>query len=140
LSALRRAARGRAGRPVTAGGRVRDGRVGHRLPRVPPVLVPGPAKAEGRAGPTDEAAGRGGSGGGGRGPGDRGGASRGEHVAVAGPLTGMSLHLFPTPVECQNCGTVVEDASAERCPRCGELLKERRTPARLAGVERRYDN
>jgi len=52
----------------------------------------------------------------------------------------MSLHLFSTPVECPHCGTVVDDPTVDRCPRCGELLKERRTPARLAGVERRYGN
>ena len=52
----------------------------------------------------------------------------------------MALHLFPTPVECTNCGMQVDDPTVDRCPRCGELLKERRTPSRLAGVERRYDN
>lgn len=50
----------------------------------------------------------------------------------------MSLHLFATPVECTTCGTVVDDPKADRCPGCGSLLKERRTPSRLAGVERRY--
>ncbi|HUE95533.1 MAG TPA: hypothetical protein VMN39_02690 [Longimicrobiaceae bacterium] len=52
----------------------------------------------------------------------------------------MSLHLFPTPVECKNCGTVVDDPSADHCPNCGKLLMERRTPSRLAGVERKYEN
>jgi uncharacterized paraquat-inducible protein A len=52
----------------------------------------------------------------------------------------MSLHLFSTPVECTNCGTVVEDPTVDRCPSCGKLLKERRTPSRLAGVEKRYSN
>lgn len=52
----------------------------------------------------------------------------------------MSLHLFPVPVECQRCGTVVDDPATDRCPECGELLKERRMPSRLAGVERKYAN
>jgi predicted RNA-binding Zn-ribbon protein involved in translation (DUF1610 family) len=52
----------------------------------------------------------------------------------------MSMHLFPTPVECTHCGTVVGDPMVDRCPTCGDLLKERRTPARLAGVERRHGN
>lgn len=52
----------------------------------------------------------------------------------------MALHLFPTPVECKKCGNVVDDPSADHCPKCGELLKERRTPSRLAGVERKYEN
>lgn len=52
----------------------------------------------------------------------------------------MALHLFPTPVECKNCGTVVDDASLDHCPNCGKLLMERRTPSRLAGVERKYEN
>lgn len=52
----------------------------------------------------------------------------------------MALHLFPTPVECKNCGNVVKDPSTDRCPKCGELLMERRTPSRLAGVERKYEN
>jgi predicted RNA-binding Zn-ribbon protein involved in translation (DUF1610 family) len=52
----------------------------------------------------------------------------------------MALHLFPTPVECKNCGTVVDDPTTDHCPQCGKLLKERRTPSRLAGVERKYDN
>lgn len=52
----------------------------------------------------------------------------------------MALHLFPTPVECKNCGTVVDDPSTDHCPNCGKLLKERRTPSRLAGVERKYEN
>jgi hypothetical protein len=50
----------------------------------------------------------------------------------------MSLHLFATPVECTTCGTVVDDPKVDRCPGCGSLLKERRTPSRIAGVERRY--
>ncbi|CAN5701502.1 hypothetical protein BH23GEM3_BH23GEM3_19530 [soil metagenome] len=52
----------------------------------------------------------------------------------------MAMHLFSTPVECTHCGTVVEDPTADRCPNCSELLKERRTPRRLAGVEKRYGN
>lgn len=52
----------------------------------------------------------------------------------------MSLQLFPTPVECKNCGTVVDDPSTDHCPNCGKLLMERRTPSRLAGVERKYEN
>jgi predicted RNA-binding Zn-ribbon protein involved in translation (DUF1610 family) len=52
----------------------------------------------------------------------------------------MSLHLFSTPIECTNCGTVVDDPKVDRCPSCGKLLKERRTPSRLAGVEKRYGN
>lgn len=52
----------------------------------------------------------------------------------------MALHLFPTPVECKKCGSIVDDPTVDHCPNCGELLKERRTPSRLAGVERRYDN
>lgn len=48
------------------------------------------------------------------------------------------MHLFSTPTECTNCGTVVEDPTLDRCPSCSELLKERRTPRRLAGVEKRY--
>jgi predicted nucleic acid-binding Zn-ribbon protein len=50
----------------------------------------------------------------------------------------MSLHLFATPVQCTHCGTVVDDPKLDRCPKCGALLMERRTPGRLAGVERRY--
>lgn len=50
----------------------------------------------------------------------------------------MAMHLFSTPTECTNCGTVVEDPTLDRCPNCQELLKERRTPRRLAGVEKRY--
>jgi hypothetical protein len=50
----------------------------------------------------------------------------------------MALHLFSTPVECTQCGTVVDDPTKDRCPGCGELLKERRAPRRLAGVEERY--
>lgn len=52
----------------------------------------------------------------------------------------MAMHLFSTPVECTNCGTVVDDPTVDRCPSCDRLLKERRTPGRLAGVERRYGN
>ena len=50
----------------------------------------------------------------------------------------MPMHLFATPVQCTQCGTVVDDPTVDKCPKCGSLLKERRTPARLAGVERRY--
>jgi predicted RNA-binding Zn-ribbon protein involved in translation (DUF1610 family) len=50
----------------------------------------------------------------------------------------MSLHLFSTPVQCTRCGTVVDDPTVDKCPKCGNLLKERRTPRRLAGVETRY--
>jgi len=52
----------------------------------------------------------------------------------------MAMHLFSTPTECTNCGTVVDDPKADRCPSCSELLKERRTPGRLAGIEKRYSN
>lgn len=52
----------------------------------------------------------------------------------------MSMHLFSTPVECTHCGTVVDDPTVDKCPQCSALLKERRTPGRLAGVERRYGN
>lgn len=52
----------------------------------------------------------------------------------------MAMHLFSTPVECTHCGTVVDDPTVDRCPNCNHLLKERRTPGRLAGVERRYSN
>lgn len=50
----------------------------------------------------------------------------------------MSMHLFSTPVECTQCGTVVDDPRVDRCPTCSTLLRERRTPSRLAGVEKRY--
>ena len=50
----------------------------------------------------------------------------------------MAMHLFSTPVQCTHCGTVVDDPMVDKCPKCGNLLKERRTPGRLAGVERRY--
>jgi uncharacterized paraquat-inducible protein A len=50
----------------------------------------------------------------------------------------MSLHLFSTPVQCTRCGTVVDDPTTDRCPKCANLLKERRAPRRLAGVEARY--
>jgi hypothetical protein len=50
----------------------------------------------------------------------------------------MALHLFSTPVQCTQCGTVVDDPVKDRCPGCGALLKERRAPRRLAGVEERY--
>jgi hypothetical protein len=52
----------------------------------------------------------------------------------------MAIHLFSTPVECTQCATVVDDPTADRCPNCSALLKERRTPSRLAGVEKRYGN
>jgi predicted RNA-binding Zn-ribbon protein involved in translation (DUF1610 family) len=52
----------------------------------------------------------------------------------------MPFHFFPTPTECKNCGAVVDDPSTQHCPNCGKLLKERRTPSRLAGVERKYEN
>lgn len=48
------------------------------------------------------------------------------------------MHLFSTPTQCTHCGTIVEDPTVERCPTCGELLKERRAPRRIAGVEKRY--
>lgn len=48
------------------------------------------------------------------------------------------MHLFSTPVQCTNCGTTVDDPTVDKCPECGELLRERRTPGRLAGVEQRY--
>jgi predicted RNA-binding Zn-ribbon protein involved in translation (DUF1610 family) len=50
----------------------------------------------------------------------------------------MALHLFSTPVQCTSCNTVVDDPTLERCPNCGNLLKERRAPRRLAGLEERY--
>ncbi|HEU4456271.1 MAG TPA: hypothetical protein VFR81_24610 [Longimicrobium sp.] len=50
----------------------------------------------------------------------------------------MSLHLFSTPVQCTQCGTTVDDPTVDRCPKCGALLKERRAPRRLAGVDERY--
>ncbi|HEX2095632.1 MAG TPA: hypothetical protein VHG28_24760 [Longimicrobiaceae bacterium] len=50
----------------------------------------------------------------------------------------MSMHLFSTPVQCTQCGTVVDDPRVDRCPTCSSLLRERRTPSRLAGVEKRY--
>jgi predicted RNA-binding Zn-ribbon protein involved in translation (DUF1610 family) len=50
----------------------------------------------------------------------------------------MAIHLFSTPVQCTNCGTLVDDPTVDKCPNCGTLLLERRTPGRLAGVERRY--
>lgn len=52
----------------------------------------------------------------------------------------MSLHLFSTPVQCAQCGTMVDDPKVDHCPNCNSLLKERRTPRRLAGVEKRYGN
>ena len=52
--------------------------------------------------------------------------------------TSMAIHLFSTPVECTHCGTVVDDPTVDKCPNCGNLLKERRNPSRLAGVQRRY--
>src|ERR1044072_6115674 len=50
----------------------------------------------------------------------------------------MSLHLFSTPTQCTQCGTTVDDPPVDRCPKCGALLKERRAPRRLAGVDERY--
>lgn len=50
----------------------------------------------------------------------------------------MAMHLFSTPTECPHCGTVVDDPTLDKCPNCSALLKERRTPSRLAGVPRRY--
>ena len=50
----------------------------------------------------------------------------------------MALHLFAKPVQCTQCGTVVDDPTVDRCPKCGALLRERRAPRRLAGVEARY--
>jgi hypothetical protein len=50
----------------------------------------------------------------------------------------MPIHLFSTPVQCTQCGTVVDDPTVDKCPNCGSLLKERRTPSRIAGVPRRY--
>ncbi len=50
----------------------------------------------------------------------------------------MAIHLFSTPVQCTHCGTVVDDPTVDKCPNCGSLLKERRTPSRLAGVPRRF--
>jgi hypothetical protein len=50
----------------------------------------------------------------------------------------MPIHLFSTPVQCTHCGTVVDDPTVDKCPNCGNLLKERRTPSRVAGVQRRY--
>jgi HAMP domain-containing protein len=52
----------------------------------------------------------------------------------------MAMHLFSTPTQCTNCRTVVDDPTVDRCPNCSELLKERRAPRRLAGVEQRYGN
>ena len=50
----------------------------------------------------------------------------------------MSMHLFSTPVQCTQCGTVVDDPRVDHCPNCHALLRERRTPSRIAGVEKRY--
>jgi predicted RNA-binding Zn-ribbon protein involved in translation (DUF1610 family) len=50
----------------------------------------------------------------------------------------MAMHLFSTPTQCTHCGSVVDDPTVDKCPTCGNLLRERRTPSRLAGVERRY--
>lgn len=50
------------------------------------------------------------------------------------------MHLFSTPVQCTSCGTIVDDPTVDKCPKCQNILKERRTPARLAGVERKYGN
>ncbi len=52
----------------------------------------------------------------------------------------MALRLFPTPVDCKNCGTIVDDSATGHCPNCGRPLRERRTPRRLAGVEPRHEN
>lgn len=52
----------------------------------------------------------------------------------------MAMHLFSTPVQCPHCGTVVDNPTTDKCPNCGHLLKERRTPSRLAGVQRRFGN
>lgn len=54
--------------------------------------------------------------------------------------TRMSLHLFSTPTQCTHCGTTVDDPKVDRCPSCSHLLKERRAPRRIAGVEQRYGN
>lgn len=50
----------------------------------------------------------------------------------------MPLHLFSTPVQCTQCGTTVDDPTQDHCPSCGAILRERRAPRRLAGVEERY--
>lgn len=50
----------------------------------------------------------------------------------------MAIHLLSTPTQCTNCGTVVEDPTVDRCPECGDLLRERRAPRRIAGVQKRY--
>lgn len=50
----------------------------------------------------------------------------------------MAMHLFSEPTQCAECGTLVSDPTADRCPNCGKLLRERRTPSRLAGVDKRY--
>lgn len=50
----------------------------------------------------------------------------------------MAMHLFSTPIECTQCGTVVTDPKLDHCPNCKALLRERRQPGRLAGVEKRY--
>lgn len=50
----------------------------------------------------------------------------------------MAMHLFSTPQQCAECGTLVSDPTVDRCPNCGNLIRERRTPGRLAGVEQRY--
>jgi uncharacterized paraquat-inducible protein A len=50
----------------------------------------------------------------------------------------MSLHLFSKPTECTQCGTVVDDPTVDRCPNCKALLRERRSPHRVAGVPTRY--
>ena len=60
------------------------------------------------------------------------------HPAALTEKRQRSLHLFSTPVQCTRCGTVVDDPTVDKCPKCGNLLKERRTPRRLAGVETRY--
>ncbi len=50
----------------------------------------------------------------------------------------MAMHLLSTPTQCTNCGTVVDDPTVDRCPECGDLLRERRAPRRIAGVQKRY--
>jgi predicted RNA-binding Zn-ribbon protein involved in translation (DUF1610 family) len=50
----------------------------------------------------------------------------------------MAMHLLSTPTQCTHCGTVVEDPTVDRCPDCGDLLRERRAPRRIAGVQKRY--
>ena len=63
---------------------------------------------------------------------------RGNALPLSNGRHDMALHLFSTPVQCTQCGTVVDDPVQDRCPKCGAILKERRAPRRLAGVEERY--